>query len=55
MKSGRQTLHEIDNAVTEARANLDRTSDLASRLAEERAALRRRRLEAIAVIAWWAA
>ncbi len=51
MKSGRQTLHEIDNAVAEARANLDRTSDLASRMAEERAALRRRRLEAIAVIA----
>ena len=51
MRSGRQTLHEIDNAVAQARANLDQTSDLASSLAEERAALRRKRLEAIAIIA----
>ena len=51
MTSGRQTLHDIDNAVAQARANLERTSELASQMAEERAALRQRRLEAIAIIA----
>ena len=39
MTSGRQTLHDIDNAVAQARANLERTSELASQMAEERAAL----------------
>lgn len=51
MRTGRQALHEIDDAVAEARANLQQTSDLAGKLAQKRAVLQRRRLEAIAKIA----
>ena len=51
MRTGRQTLHEIDEAVSQTRANLERTTELANRLAEERAAIQHRRLEAVATIA----
>ena len=51
MRTGRQALHEIDGAVAQARTNLEQTNEIATRLAEERAALERRRLEAIATIA----
>lgn len=51
MASGRQTLHDIDNTIADARGNLEQTTELAARLSEQRAALERRRLQAIAIIA----
>ncbi len=44
-------MHEIDNTISEARSNLDQTTQLANRLAERRAAIERQRLEAVGVIA----
>jgi hypothetical protein len=51
MRSGLQTLHEIDGAIAQARETLDRSAELSTRLSEERAAIERRKLEAVHIIA----
>jgi len=51
MRSGQQTLHDIDRAISEARETLDRTATLSNQLSEERAAIERKRLDAVRVIA----
>ncbi|HMB47776.1 MAG TPA: hypothetical protein VKN63_05820 [Afifellaceae bacterium] len=51
MRSGQQTLRDIDNAISQARETLDRTTRLSAQLSEDRAAIERQRLDAIRVIA----
>jgi hypothetical protein len=51
MRSGSQTLHQIDSAIGRARETLDNTARLAEDLAARRAGLERERLDAVHVIA----
>lgn len=51
MRSGLQTLHQIDSAIGRARETLDNTVRLAEDLSERRAEIERERLDGVRVIA----